>query len=300
MVLGLMAVISPAKYLDLLPGEVREALNGVIELLNRAFDGHWLPNDLGDAAYYYIRNRGKMIRPTLVLLTAYSLRGNVGNAILPAASVELIHIASLLQDDIMDRQMVRRGVKTPYSIYGPNMAMLASDLAIAKAVEYAIRSGDNDIVFELLNASIKLAAGQGFEMELSGKDSITIDDYMRLVYNKTAALIESSMVVGAYSVGVKDPSTINVLRDVGRNVGLAFQVRDDVIDYQNLDPGNPMVFDDEVNIVKILIKEGLDMASSIARARSMVNELLDNAVRGLSGLIDGSNVLIKYINLLRI
>ncbi len=60
-------------------------------------------------------------------------------------------------------------METPYSIYGPHTAMLASDLIIAKAVEYAIRSGDNDIVFELLNSSIKLAIGQSFESELSGR-----------------------------------------------------------------------------------------------------------------------------------
>jgi len=123
---------------------------------------------------------------------------------LPAASVELIHIASLLQDDIMDEQRIRRGVQTPYSLFGSHTTMLASDLIIAKAVELAIKSGDNDIVFELLNSSVKLAVGQNLEMELGGKDHVTLDDYLKLIYYKTASLIESSMIVGAYSVGVKD------------------------------------------------------------------------------------------------
>ncbi|WP_054853257.1 polyprenyl synthetase family protein [Vulcanisaeta distributa] len=238
-----MAVLNPSKYMELLPTEVRSAINKVIQVLEESFTGLWMPNNLLNATYHYIRNRGKLIRPTLVLLMAYALGNGSGleKAVLPAASVELIHTASLLQDDIMDRQRIRRGVETPYSIYGPHTAMLASDLIIAKAVEYAIRSGDNDIVFELLNSSIKLAIGQSFESELSGKVDVTIDDYLRLIYYKTASLIESSMVVGAYSVNVKDSEVISRIRDIGRFVGTAFQVRDDVIDYLNMDSKNQVL-----------------------------------------------------------
>ena len=296
-----MAVLNPSKYMELLPTEVRSAINKVIRVLEESFIGLWMPNSLLNATYHYIRNRGKLIRPTLVLLMAYALGNGNGleRAILPAASVELIHTASLLQDDIMDQQRIRRGVETPYSIYGPHTAMLASDLIIAKAVEYAIRSGDNDIVFELLNSSIKLAIGQSFESELSSKADVTIDDYLRLIYYKTASLIESSMVVGAYSVNVKDGEIISRIRDVGRFVGIAFQVRDDVIDYLNMDSRNPGVNIDEINIVRIMSRGDGDVRTAIDRARGMLNEMLDNAVKLVREVVN-NETLINYINLLRI
>jgi geranylgeranyl pyrophosphate synthase len=217
---------------------------------------------------------------------------------LPAASVELIHIASLLQDDIMDEQRIRRGVQTPYSLFGAHTTMLASDLIIAKAVELAIKSGDNDIVFELLNSSVKLAVGQNLEMELGGKDHVTLDDYLKLIYYKTASLIESSMIVGAYSAGVKDDDVVRKIRDVGRFVGLAFQIRDDLIDYLNIDVKNPTL-DDEINIVKILSRNNGDINASINTARKLLNEMLDNAIDVIKTTIN-SDILVNYINLLRI
>ncbi|WP_243681784.1 polyprenyl synthetase family protein [Vulcanisaeta souniana] len=201
---------------------------------------------------------------------AYALGNGNGleKAILPAASVELIHTASLLQDDIMDQQRIRRGMETPYSIYGSHTAMLASDLIIAKAVEFAIRSGDNDIVFELLNSSVKLAIGQSLESELSCKYDTTIDDYLRLIYYKTASLIESSMIVGAYSVNVKDTEIVSRIRDVGRFVGTAFQVRDDIIDYLNMDSKNPPGTNyNEINIVRIMSRYDGNVNDAISKAR---------------------------------
>jgi geranylgeranyl pyrophosphate synthase len=296
-----MVVLNPGKYMELLPMDVKFALTKVIHVLEESFIGLWMPDRLLKATYHYIRNRGKLIRPTLVLLMAYALGNGTGieRAILPAASIELIHTASLLQDDIMDQQRIRRGVETPYSIYGSHTAMLASDLIIAKAVEFAIRSGDNDIVFELLNSSIKLAVGQSLESELSGRDNTTIDDYLKLIYYKAASLIESSMIVGAYSVNVKDNEVISRIRDIGRFVGIAFQVRDDVIDYLNMDSKNPGVNYDEINIVRIMSRDNGNIEDAISKARNLLNDMLDNAIDAIRKTMD-NEVLINYINLLRI
>ena len=296
-----MAVLNPNTYMELLPSEVKIALAKVIHVIEGSFTELWIPDKLLNATYHYIRNRGKLIRPTLVLLVAYALGNGNGfeKAILPAASVELIHTASLLQDDIMDQQKIRRGVETPYSIYGSHTAMLASDLIIAKAVEFAIRSGDNDIVFELLNSSVKLAIGQSLESELSGKCDATIDDYLKLIYYKTASLIESSMIVGAYSVNVKDTKIASRIRDVGRFVGTAFQVRDDIIDYLNMDSKNPGANYNEINIVRIMSRRNGDINDAINKARDLLNEMLDKAIDTLRNTMS-NEILVKYISLLRI
>ncbi|MFP3297133.1 MAG: polyprenyl synthetase family protein, partial [Vulcanisaeta sp.] len=144
----------------------------------------------------------------------------------------------------------------------------------------------------------KLAVGQNLEMELGGKDHVTLDDYLKLIYYKTASLIESSMIVGAYSVGVKDGDVIRKIRDVGRFVGLAFQIRDDLIDYLNIDVKNPTL-DDEINIVKILNRNNGDINVSINTARKLLNEMLDNAIDVIKTTIN-SDILVNYINLLRI
>ncbi|MFB6469994.1 MAG: polyprenyl synthetase family protein [Vulcanisaeta sp. AZ3] len=295
-----MVVLNPEKYMELLPNKVREALARVINVINEAFNNAWMPNKLSNAAYHYIRNKGKLIRPTLVLLTAYALSNSNGleRAVLPAASVEFIHMASLLQDDIMDKQRIRRGVETPYNLYGENMAMLASDLMIAKAVELAVRSGDNDVVFELINSSIKLAIGQGLELELNDRNYVTVNDYLKLIYYKTAALIESSMVVGAYSVNVKGEDLISNIRNVGRLVGLAFQLRDDILDYFNVDKQNPGINNNEINIIKILSINS-DIDNAVGTAKDMLNNMLDEALNMVKKVL-GDDVLINYINLLRI
>ncbi|WP_243677974.1 polyprenyl synthetase family protein [Vulcanisaeta distributa] len=109
------------------------------------------------------------------------------------------------------------------------------------------------------------------------------------------------MVVGAYSVNVKDNEVISRIRDVGRFVGIAFQVRDDVIDYLNIDSRNPGgVNTDEINIVRIMSKGNGDVRSAIDKARGgLLNEMLDNAVKVVREVVN-NEVLVNYINLLRI
>jgi len=277
-----------AESLGLMPASVRRALDSVMDLMRCSFDGVDMPRDLRLSVNHYIENRGKLMRPTLTLLTSYSLGHDPSVSILPAASVELIHISSLLQDDIIDAHEYRRGVRTPYRLYGAELSMLASDLLIAKAVEYAVRTKNSDIINELISASVRLAVGQGYELTLRGS-YVTIEDYMNVVINKTASLIESAMAVGAYSVGV-DRGVVERIKEAGRYVGLAFQVRDDVLDHGESQG--------ELNIVTILAREHGE-AGALRAARRILDEGLDRAVEILRGLVS-DDVMIKYIELLRL
>ncbi len=287
-------------FTDSLPRPVRKGLEMVVATLEGAFSDDVMPRRLYEAASHYVRHRGKLIRPTLVLLTAYELKGEkvIERSIYAAASVELVHIATLLQDDIMDGHFMRRGIPTPYLLYGLNTAILASDVMIAKAIEYAAKSGDLDVVIELSNAALKLAIGQTLDLEIGVRGSVSIEDYLNLVRYKTASLIESSLVIGSYMAGYKEKQFVNRLRKLGELIGLAFQVRDDIIDFLNSDTRNPGTRR-EANIIRVFVNKGLRIKEALEKARELVNRVIDDALRLADELL-GGYTLGRYISLLRV
>lgn len=275
-----------------LPKEVNDALERVAEELRNLLNDISMPDSLREASMHYLKNRGKMIRPILTLLSTYLLGGNVADAIYPAIAIELIHIASLLQDDIIDRHLTRRGSETPFKRFGTEYTMLASDVLIAKAVEYSLKSSTKKIAVELANAAIKLAIGQSYEIEHSLGRGANFEAYMRIVRNKTAALISTALVMGGYVVDAP-VSIIGVLRDIGENLGIAYQIRDDIIDYLNLDEANPKGLRSiDINIIDVLINEGV--SDPLAMAYSLFKKHLNAALNAIS-MLKGWDTLAKLI-----
>ncbi|MFP3044426.1 MAG: polyprenyl synthetase family protein [Thermocladium sp.] len=275
-----------------LPSVVLSGLNMVSDELEKIFMGIDMPEALKNAVRHYLTNRGKLVRPMLALLTTYSLSGNIINAIRPAVAVELVHIASLLQDDIMDGHAVRRGSNTPFHMFGLENTMLASDLIIAKSIEYAIMS-DKKIVFELINASIKLSIGQSYEMEYKYMKKATLNDYMKTVSYKTSSLIEAALVVGGYSANA-DRDTIAKLRKLGNLMGIAYQVRDDIVDYLGLDANNPEEAGAGLNIITIL-------GGKTEEALSILNKYLDESIELVKDIFKANNSeMLQLISFLRL
>ncbi len=239
-----------------LPKPVEGALRHVASELEGLLQGISMPSRLKESTMHYLLHRGKMIRPMLALYTAYMLSNDPTPAIYPAVSIELLHVASLLQDDIIDGHVVRRGVETPFKRFGTEYAMLASDMLIAKAVEYALKAKTKSVALELTNAALRLTIGQSYELEYRLSGEISLDRYLKIVENKTASLISSSMVVGGY-VSDADDQLIARLRRLGRILGVAYQIRDDLIDYLKLDEENPQGLRSvDVNIVDVLKADG--------------------------------------------
>ena len=266
-----------------------------------------MPEDLKNATLHYIRHRGKLIRPVLLLLTNYLLTGSISNIdkiVNGAVAVELVHIATLLQDDIIDRHYVRRGVYTPFRLYGIENTLLASDLFIAKAVEHIVKTGNYNAIQELINASIRLTIGQALELEFFRKNSIPdIRQYMNIIINKTASLIEASMVIGAYLSNVNE-ELINKVRVLGRLLGIAYQIRDDIIDYLELDKDNPSGKFPELNFVKVL--ELYSKENALTKALSILDKYL-YAVLKLSNLLFGefgyrifNTIISKFLKIIHI
>lgn len=173
---------------------------------------------------------GKRIRSTLMFLLGrtggknYSLE----SAARAAASVELVHTASLLHDDVIDDTEMRRGQKTAHERWGNRMAVLVGDYLLSSALQLVIEDEKKDLSLWISKATSKLVAGEVLEVDLTGKKP-TRAQYDKIIYGKTAALVESAAACGACLAGF-DAKLIEECASMGKDFGMAFQIVDDLLD----------------------------------------------------------------------
>ena len=209
-----------------LPNAVHEAISLVraeLELVGRDVE---VP-ELRSAVRHYLDHQGKLLRPTLALLTAYAIDEGLPlmrELIYGATSIELMHVVSLLQDDIVDGHAYRRGRATPRMSHGDKMAMLASDFLIAEAVKYSALTRRLDVVLFLSDVARRLALGEA--MDIMGRDE---ERYMRIVELKTASLIEAAVALPTFFAEL-DRDVAERLRSLGQLLGKLYQLRDDYSD----------------------------------------------------------------------
>ncbi|HTX60759.1 MAG TPA: short chain isoprenyl diphosphate synthase IdsA [Methanobacterium sp.] len=195
------------------------------------------PESLHDASKHLIKAGGKKIRPSLVLLTAEAVGGQIEGAYKTAAAVELIHTFSLIHDDIMDEDDMRRGMPAVHTKWGEPMAILAGDVLFSLAFELVAQTHSQDIpskrVIQALNtvvdACIKICEGQACDMSFEGKYDVKESEYLNMIYKKTSALIAAATKAGAI-LGGGTPEQVEALSEYGRLIGMAFQIQDDYLD----------------------------------------------------------------------
>ncbi len=192
------------------------------------------PRDLYEASRHYPLAGGKRVRPFITLTATEAVGGDPDVALYPAAAVELLHNYSLVHDDIMDMDELRRGRPTVHRVWGINMAILAGDLLFSKVFEaISLTPTRPEKVVKILNVmsrvSNELCEGQAMDIEFETLDEVSVKEYLEMIKGKTGALFEGSAVVGGI-VGTDDERYIEALKKWGRNVGMAFQIWDDVLD----------------------------------------------------------------------
>jgi len=203
---------------------VNKAINQIVE----SMEG---PKDLIDASFHLILSGGKRVRPFLLIKSAGIF--NVSEEyVLPASvSLELLHNFTLIHDDIMDRDEFRRGVKTTHVLYGEPVAIVAGDLLYSLVFKILSDNYPPRLSRKLVNlfskASIDICMGQTMDL-LPEKYISGIEDYIGMIYLKTGALIEAS-IVGGGIIGGADDNTLSLLNEFGRNIGIAFQIADDIL-----------------------------------------------------------------------
>ena len=174
--------------------------------------------------------RGKAVRPALVLLAARAVCGSAEPGVPGAVAVEMVHNFSLLHDDIMDRDVERRHRPTGWVVFGEGQAILAGNAMLTAALETLLHDDPRhgDTVPALLSCVQRLINGQSADLALEHDDTAVIEDVLAMEEGKTAALIASSLEIGALAAGA-DRATVERLYEAGRLVGLAFQLVDDVL-----------------------------------------------------------------------
>ena len=197
------------------------------------------PRRLHEAMRYAVLNGGKRIRPMLVIATGEALRAGGEHLEHPACAVELIHAYSLVHDDLpsMDDDDLRRGAPTCHRRFGEAVALLAGDALQTLAFE--VLSGSSapsrgELVRVLARAvgSHGMAGGQAVDLESVGRE-LTLEQLESMHLKKTGALIRASVHLGALSAGVRDEEVLGPLDEYARCIGLAFQIRDDVLDVES-------------------------------------------------------------------
>ncbi|WP_242926292.1 polyprenyl synthetase family protein [Pontibacter vulgaris] len=190
------------------------------------------PAELYEPIRYIMALGGKRIRPLLVLLAAEMYDDNVENALLPAAAVEVFHNFTLMHDDIMDRAPLRRGKPTVHEKWNANIAILSGDVMLVRAYQLLLQVEQNKLakVLELFSkTAAEVCEGQQHDMNFEQREQVSIQEYIRMITLKTAVLLGFSLELGAILQGAPD-SDAEHLKLFGNNIGIAFQLRDDLLD----------------------------------------------------------------------
>ena len=204
----------------------------VNKYLNSKLKGN--PKKLYDAAGHLIVNGGKRLRPYMVIRSCQILKGKVSNAMPAASAVEMVHNFSLVHDDIMDNDEMRHGVPTVHKKFGMPIAILAGDVLFSKAFQTITdsklpSSATTHLVSRLAKACVDICEGQLLDVKMAEERKIPSQaEYITMIGKKTAALFDVSCAMGAICATNK-PKDISNLSSFGRNLGIAFQITDDLI-----------------------------------------------------------------------
>lgn len=195
-------------------------------LKNRKPESLYKPSD------YILSNSGKRLRPILVLFSAKAVNGNMNSVYNAALSVEMLHNFTLIHDDIMDKADLRRGKKTLHKLYDLNTAILAGDSLLSIAYEYLLKDckvNAREAVSSFTQGLIEVCEGQSLDTDFEKREYVSLDEYILMIKKKTAALAKMCCELGAILSDAKS-SDIKALANYGLNLGIAFQIQDDLLD----------------------------------------------------------------------
>ena len=215
-------------FLSIIKQPISNELDVFVELFNSTLEHDY---ELLQNVLDHIRQRGgKRMRPMLILLIAKNYGGVNGVTQNAAVGLELLHTASLVHDDVVDESNERRGQASVNATYNNKVAVLVGDFILSSALLRVSETNNELIIRNLARLGQTLSAGEVLQLINIDNKEISEDVYYQVIMQKTAALFESCCEMGALSAGMGEEEIAEV-RDFGRNIGLAFQIRDDIFDY---------------------------------------------------------------------
>ncbi len=190
------------------------------------------PASLYEPGSYILNSGGKRLRPLLVLLSSKAVGGNFKDAYNAAAAVEMLHNFTLVHDDIMDNADKRRGRLTLHKMYDNSTAILTGDSLLSIAYEYLLKDCNGSakqVISSFTHGLIEVCEGQSLDTDFESRKNVSLSEYIIMIKKKTAAMAEMCCKIGAL-LGDGTKSQVNALGNYGLNLGIAFQIQDDLLD----------------------------------------------------------------------
>lgn len=249
---------------------------------------------------------GKMLRPMVTLLMAKACGQPNDDTYRYAAAIELLHNATLLHDDVADESSERRGLPTISALQGPSVAVLVGDFWLSKAVELVFGATSyKDAVGILSNSLTSLAEGEVMQLEKAGSADTQESDYYRIVEYKTASLFYAATVAAVCSINAPEDK-VQAAKNYGTSLGIAFQIKDDILDYVGTDAlGKPTGVDLKEKKITLPLLGALKNAGRESEIRSKIRQIdshpeyqdeIRTFVLENGGLSYASNCLERYID----
>ena len=208
---------------------------------------------------YLLRQKGKELRPTLVFMTANLFGGITHKSYIAATMIELLHTATLIHDDVVDEADSRRGLVSINKIWKNKAGVLLGDYLLSKGLLIALENKEYQLLEVQSRAVQAMSEGELRQLKTAGLYNMTEDRYFQIISEKTASLISTCCECGAVSVS-DDEEVHALMRNIGMNIGIAFQIRDDLFDYGVYDIGKPTRNDIQERKVTLPLIKALEKA----------------------------------------
>jgi octaprenyl-diphosphate synthase len=222
----------------------------------------------------YSLDGGKRIRPIILVLAAESVGKIDDNTLAASCAVEFLHMESIIHDDIIDNETLRRQ-KDPFHIkYGYNTSVLTGDFVLGLILGISSRLDNARITKELASTAMLMSEGEMIENRLETSEDVTFDDYLKVIEYKTAVAFQAASRIGAI-IGKGTEEEIESLTEYGKNIGIAYQIRDDLLDWKNED-----------KLFNFLIKKSSDPRDVFDKMEELLKEYSEKAKKGLRKIPD--------------
>ncbi|MHA2132779.1 MAG: polyprenyl synthetase family protein [Candidatus Thorarchaeota archaeon] len=222
-----------SSLIELLDNDELKARMAIIDkaIMSCLLDEEGKPAQLYETAAYLIRAGGKRLRSLLVLLSCEAVEGRIGDALPFAIATEFVQTASLIHDDIIDDDAVRRGVESVHRRFGLKFAILAGDLLVAQALKLVGGNATSDLMVHIANGGIRMCEGQAADilMTIDSADALSEEDYLHMIERKTVSFMREAARMGAVIGGASDEKRDALIR-YAEHLGYGFQIRDDILD----------------------------------------------------------------------
>jgi len=236
-----------------------------------------------DLARHLIDSGGKRLRPLLTLAAARLGGYQGGGHVRLAAAVEFIHTATLLHDDVVDESSLRRGKVCANIVWGNKPSVLVGDFLFSRAFQLMVETGSLTVLDILAGASAIIAEGEVLQLKSANNLGVTEEDYLRVVSAKTAALFAAAAESGAV-VSAQNEARITAMRDYGRNLGIAFQLVDDALDYSGRQALMGKSVGDDFREAKVTLPVILAYACATEAAKKFWTRTIETGPQGESDL----------------